>query len=768
MANNENPFSQEFAKRSIPYQLCDFHIATQQPLPVSLVLTVNLDLKTAELLKSGFPRARVVACHGGKKNFAAFFTLVHDTGIDNHDYYFFSSWDNFFDLLGQELERQPKIFRSVDGQRDRFHLALTPGEDDLQTDARQQDFLFLLKISIDYLTWYLQWLQTVERTDFNCLFDYPLTGKDRHRPVRQLTIKYDPAFLLLEGQEIFAQDDAVVFFDSQQEKYPATVTTVNEEEIICRLHEPISRPTANNLLTFNKVVQTVLIQDQLEQCQTYIQQATTLRLTPSARVLGGQLHNNWRYGVYIDKIELIGDEHRLLRDASQCAALSQILSVNPITAMVGPPGSGKTFVSAIGVKQYWLNQQQILLVSHSNKGLDVLVAATAQAVGRDGQDCLFRLGNDPDNVDAAVLKYHRSVRFPDDQNLTNKNSLSADQEARQIKSIMDSRRRGIILACTINSLVTDHTLKKLRDLYATEDAPLMFDVGFFDEATRGFIFEFLYALSLIAYKAVFILDPNQLGNILFPLEVRAYLQTKGWEEYEIERFNAGLLTDFLTRGLLTGHLLRVNRRSLPKIVRVVNAFYDDQLICGRFNPDSDGRIEVFDTKLAQDNTNQKKGRSWCNPREANILVSEIVKRLKKRGDIKKIGGITPYRAQITLTQEKLRRPILFSVFKDLSRHHAQKQLEEVILQIINTVDAFQGSERETIFLSFVKSNDDDNIGFNRNPCRVNVSLSRAQNELIAILNSSTFLNSNADDKIKTAIRTMLEIAQTDNTYRLVQ
>jgi superfamily I DNA and/or RNA helicase len=56
---------------------------------------------------------------------------------------------------------------------------------------------------------------------------------------------------------------------------------------------------------------------------------------------------------------------------------------------------------------------------------------------------------------------------------------------------------------------------------------------------------------------------------------------------------------------------------------------------------------------------------------------------------------------------------------------------------INTVDAFQGQERDIITISLVRSNDDGEIGFLNDIRRINVALTRARKKLIVIGDSAT-------------------------------
>ncbi len=88
-----------------------------------------------------------------------------------------------------------------------------------------------------------------------------------------------------------------------------------------------------------------------------------------------------------------------------------------------------------------------------------------------------------------------------------------------------------------------------------------------------------------------------------------------------------------------------------------------------------------------------------------------------------VGVISPYRAQV----QYLRRLIMKSeYFKPFRRYIS-----------VNTVDGFQGQERDIIVLSMVRSNDEGQIGFLRDLRRMNVAITRARMKLIIIGDSST-------------------------------
>ena len=83
-----------------------------------------------------------------------------------------------------------------------------------------------------------------------------------------------------------------------------------------------------------------------------------------------------------------------------------------------------------------------------------------------------------------------------------------------------------------------------------------------------------------------------------------------------------------------------------------------------------------------------------------------------------VGLISPYRAQVKYLRHLIRHTPFFRPFRHLIS--------------INTVDGFQGQERDVIVISLVRSNDDGNIGFLRDLRRMNVAMTRARMKLIII------------------------------------
>ncbi len=123
-------------------------------------------------------------------------------------------------------------------------------------------------------------------------------------------------------------------------------------------------------------------------------------------------------------------------------------------------------------------------------------------------------------------------------------------------------------------------------------------------------------------------------------------------------------------------------------------------------------------------TQRREGTSYANPEEAR-LVAHLVDRLRDDGvDPGDVGVITPYAAQV-----------------DAIEAHLTDRVADAGEATVDTVDAFQGSERPVVVISFVRSNDDGRIGFLGRPAdgprRLNVAMTRAQRCCVLVGDWST-------------------------------
>jgi len=88
-----------------------------------------------------------------------------------------------------------------------------------------------------------------------------------------------------------------------------------------------------------------------------------------------------------------------------------------------------------------------------------------------------------------------------------------------------------------------------------------------------------------------------------------------------------------------------------------------------------------------------------------------------------VGVISPYRAQIQYLRQLIRKRAFFKPFRHLIS--------------VNTVDGFQGQERDIILISLVRANEQGQIGFLKDLRRMNVAITRARMKLIILGNVQT-------------------------------
>jgi superfamily I DNA and/or RNA helicase len=109
------------------------------------------------------------------------------------------------------------------------------------------------------------------------------------------------------------------------------------------------------------------------------------------------------------------------------------------------------------------------------------------------------------------------------------------------------------------------------------------------------------------------------------------------------------------------------------------------------------------------------GASKLNPQEADLVARKVRALLEAGVPAPTIAVIAPYAAQVRLLREKLGVPGLE----------------------IDSVDGFQGREKEAVVLSLVRSNVERDVGFLADERRMNVALTRARRHLLVIGDSAT-------------------------------
>ncbi len=123
------------------------------------------------------------------------------------------------------------------------------------------------------------------------------------------------------------------------------------------------------------------------------------------------------------------------------------------------------------------------------------------------------------------------------------------------------------------------------------------------------------------------------------------------------------------------------------------------------------------------------GTSTSNPEEAAFLfrhLAGVVESLQPHytpQNFPSIAVIAPYKEQIGLLREQLEHHPGLKIYGD--------QIS------VNTIDSFQGQERDIVYISMTRSNSDNKIGFLSDIRRMNVAMTRARKKLVVIGDSAT-------------------------------
>lgn len=226
-------------------------------------------------------------------------------------------------------------------------------------------------------------------------------------------------------------------------------------------------------------------------------------------------------------------------------------------------------------------------------------------------------------------------------------------------------------------------------------------------------------------------DPFQLP----PTVLSSEATEKGYSISMLERLME-LYGDSTTR------LLTRQYRMHEEIMRFSSDyFYDGKLIADEHvaahrlcdlpgidaTEETEKPVEFFDSAGAGwDETLEPEGLSKLNEKEASFVAFKIRQLVSQGVSVEDIAVIAPYAAQV----RKLRE-----IFRNVKTESGEPS--EVSNIEVDTVDGFQGREKEVVVISLVRSNAQCEIGFLKDYRRTNVALTRARRKLIVVGDSAT-------------------------------
>ena len=418
---------------------------------------------------------------------------------------------------------------------------------------------------------------------------------------------------------------------------------------------------------------------------------------------------------------------------TQEQAVNEVLRAKDVAVVHGPPGTGKTTTLVEAIRETLMRESQVLVCAQSNMAVDWI---SEKLVDRGIN--VLRIGN-PTRVNDKMLSFTYERRFEGHPDYP---QLWALRKA--IRDLRSHRRRGDEKYHqrleSLKSRATELEIRINSELFGEARVIASTLVGAANRLLDGqkyatlFIDEAAQALEAACWipmrrvsRVVLAGDHCQL-----PPTVKS-----------IAALKAGLGKTLMERIVETHPeavtLLKIQYRMNDDIMRFSsNYFYDGQVESApevRFRGilDLDTPMVWIDTSefdLPKDSSvdfkEQFVGESYgrVNPAEAEVTLMALQHYFSKIGKQRllderiDVGIISPYRAQVQLLRRLLMKREYFKPFRRMIS--------------VNTVDGFQGQERDVIVISLVRSNDEGQIGFLRDLRRMNVAITRARMKVIIL------------------------------------
>ena len=414
---------------------------------------------------------------------------------------------------------------------------------------------------------------------------------------------------------------------------------------------------------------------------------------------------------------------------TQEKAVNEVLWTKDVMVVHGPPGTGKTTTLVEAINETLRRESQVLVCAQSNMAVDWI---SEQLVDRGIP--VLRVGN-PTRVNDKMLSFTYERKFeghPEYPQLWSLRKAIREMRAKR-KRGSDSyhqqldrlKSRATELEVRINAEIFQEARVIACTLTGAANRVLegmKFNTLFIDEAAQALEAACWIPIRKVS-RVIFAGDHQQL-----PPTVKS-----------IAALKAGLGKTLMERivenkpEIVT--LLKVQYRMNDQIMQFSSReFYNGMLqtapeIKYRGILDYDIPISWYNTDDLPDDIESKEefvGESFgrINKAEAELTLQHLelyYGRIGKQRILDEridVGIISPYRAQVQLLRRMIKKREFFKPYRHLIS--------------VNTVDGFQGQERDVIILSLVRSNDEGQIGFLRDLRRMNVAITRARMKLIIL------------------------------------
>lgn len=424
-----------------------------------------------------------------------------------------------------------------------------------------------------------------------------------------------------------------------------------------------------------------------------------------------------------------------LLNASQQAAVVDVIAAQDLAIIHGPPGTGKTTTIVAAVEQLVMRGEQVLVVAPSNAAADLVCLR----LGQKGLK-IARVGN-ISRVEEEVLQHTLEVQLaqhPDTKEIKKLRREAAElrrKAQRWKRGPGGGKEKGLLFrdAGRLSSWARQLEDRLLDYVLSSSQVVISTLVGAASSILSGYEFP-----SCIIDEAAQALEPacwipicksNRVVLAGDPYQLPPTVKSR---QAEKEGLNITLLEKCIER-LPDPRLLEVQYRMNERIMGFSNQqFYQSRLKADASviqqtlpNYQLQESVQILDTAgTGFEESLNERFQSRYNESEITLVIEhliELVGSIPPEYELPSIAIISPYREQVVRMRD---------IFETEARF-AQLSIT------IDTIDGFQGQERDVVYISLVRSNLKAEIGFLKDYRRMNVALTRARKQLVIIGDSAT-------------------------------
>ena len=428
-------------------------------------------------------------------------------------------------------------------------------------------------------------------------------------------------------------------------------------------------------------------------------------------------------------------------NSTQEEAVNEVLRTKDVMVVHGPPGTGKTTTLVEAIYETLMRESQVLVCAQSNMAVDWI---SEKLVDRGVN--VLRIGN-PSRVNDKMLSFTYERRFeahPDYPDLWQLRKTIREMRNRRHRSD-DSFHQKIE---RLKSRAAEIEIRINAELFGEARVIASTLVGSANRLLHGMRFTSLFIDEAAqALEAACWIPMRRVSRVILagdhcqlPPTIKSLAAMHGGLDKTLMQRIAENHPEVVT-------LLRVQYRMNEQIMRFSSDwFYGGKVesapsVRHRGILDYDNPIVWIDSKdtlpsPGDENTEPETvssryheefiGESFgrINKPEAELTLATLQELFDKIGRVRileeriDVGIISPYRAQVQYLRQLIRRREYYKPYRSLIS--------------VNTVDGFQGQERDIIIISLVRSNEQGQIGFLRDLRRMNVAITRARMKLIII------------------------------------